>query len=220
MALSKHHLTPSSISGALQNSGLSMNPTNAAQSATAGDISSTAPADKSSGKTAVVQYASEQERFRVNNQGFHIPEYLVVKPGQHAAQAAPPPGSTMIGTTAGAGQKFDVGKAPEGRKDTTGKAPVAQGFVGYFRKAMEAVAFCSEYGKKKYDLAYADRNFLKVEDGVAKYSDALQRHWGAHLSGEIIDPESGKPHLDHVGWNAMALLEMRDGMPEQLVDGK
>lgn len=97
-----------------------------------------------------------------------------------------------------------------GKKLDSGKAPVAQGFIAYFRKAMEAVAKVSEYGAKKYAVAYSDQNWRRVEDAKNRYADALARHFAAYVAGESHDPESGLPHLDHVSWNANALIELRE----------
>jgi len=97
-----------------------------------------------------------------------------------------------------------------GRKYDAGKAPVAQGFVAYFAKAMEAIARISEYGSKKYNAPYSDQNWRKVEGAEGRYADALMRHLTAHLRGEELDPESGKPHLDHAGWGICALIELRE----------
>jgi hypothetical protein len=102
------------------------------------------------------------------------------------------------------------GAAVAGRKYDAGKAPVAQGFVAYFAKAMVAIAQISEYGSKKYQSAYADQNWRKVDGAEGRYADALMRHLTAHLRGEELDPESGKPHLDHAGWGVMALIELRE----------
>lgn len=111
-----------------------------------------------------------------------------------------------------------TGREPKpGVKLDAGKAPVAQAFVAYFRKAMEAVAQVSAYGANKYKVAFSEQNWRKVENGPNRYADALQRHFAAHLAGEVIDPESKQPHLAHVGWNAMALLELQDALPEKLV---
>jgi len=52
---------------------------------------------------------------------------------------------------------------------------------------------------------YEDNNWRK---GI-KYSrviGALMRHLVARICGEIIDPESGLPHLAHVRWNVGALM--------------
>lgn len=118
------------------------------------------------------------------------------------------------------GQTSDALNPKLGVKLDAGKAPVAQAFVAYFRKAMEAVAQVSAYGANKYKVAFSEQNWRKVENGQNRYADALQRHFAAHLAGEVIDPESKQPHLAHVGWNAMALLELQDALPEKLVDGQ
>ena len=55
-------------------------------------------------------------------------------------------------------------------------------------------------GAKKYGID----NWKSCED-PRRYKDALLRHLYAYLGGEEVDPESGLPHLDHVGFNTMAL---------------
>jgi hypothetical protein len=102
------------------------------------------------------------------------------------------------------------GARAAGKKLDSGKAPVAQGFVAYFGKAMEAIARISEYGSKKYAVPYSDQNWRRVDDAQGRYADALMRHLAKHLKGEELDPESGKPHLDHAGWNVCALIELRE----------
>lgn len=96
----------------------------------------------------------------------------------------------------------------QGKKFDEGKAPVAQGFTAYFSRAVEGVAAISAYGAQKYNVSYADQNWRRVDNAKGRYADALQRHLAAHLRGELIDPESGKPHVDHMAWNAMALSEL------------
>lgn len=96
-----------------------------------------------------------------------------------------------------------------GSKADNGKAPIIQGCFLYFPKALAAVSRCSEYGKKKYNTKYSERNFMFVGDGVGRYSDGL----GRHLAGEMedaggIDKESGLPHAYMVAWNALARLEI------------
>ena len=59
---------------------------------------------------------------------------------------------------------------------------------------------------------YGDRNWEKGLDSDRVYA-ALERHLLAWREGEIIDPESGLPHLAHVLTNAAMLhtLEQRRG---------
>lgn len=98
-------------------------------------------------------------------------------------------------------------KSP-GQKFDGGKAPLAQGFAQYFGKAAAGVALISAYGAQKYKVQFSDQNWRKVDNAKGRYADALLRHLMAHLRGEINDPESGLPHVDHMAWNAMALSEL------------
>lgn len=96
-----------------------------------------------------------------------------------------------------------------GKKDDGGKAPVAQGGFMYFPRAIAALSRCSEYGRKKYNTVYAERNFMQVPEGVGRYTDGMLRH----LMGEVIDesgidPETNLPHAYAVAWNALARLEI------------
>lgn len=68
---------------------------------------------------------------------------------------------------------------------------------------IHAVTAIREYGCKKY---HDPENWRKVEP--QRYREALYRHWLAYLSGEKNDPESGLPHLWHVGCNVAFLIEM------------
>lgn len=190
MELSRHHRTASLNFGALLSKGSSMPLTRAAANVMVGDTSSTVAVDKLSERIADAPSVSEL--------GLHL-ESLTEWANRMAGNPSPPK----------AGVKLDAGKAP-----------VAQAFVAYFSRAMEAIARVSQYGAEKYKVAYSEQNWRKVENGQNRYADALQRHFAAHLAGETIDPESKQPHLAHVGWNAMALLELQDAMPEKLVDGQ
>lgn len=95
-----------------------------------------------------------------------------------------------------------------GKKFDSGKPPLAQGCFAYFGKALAGVAEISAYGAQKYSVPYNEQNWRKVENGKGRYADALLRHLKAHLSGELIDAESGKAHIDMVSWNALALSEL------------
>lgn len=65
---------------------------------------------------------------------------------------------------------------------------------------LKALTGCVEvltFGAEKY----ARDNWKKVPDGKNRYFAALMRHLTAWQSGEKVDPESGKSHLDHAMCN-------------------
>lgn len=68
---------------------------------------------------------------------------------------------------------------------------------------MKPVVEIFEYGLQKYN---EEGSWAKLEDGYRRYYDAFFRHLAAHESGEINDPESGYPHIQHCAWNALAML--------------
>lgn len=94
-----------------------------------------------------------------------------------------------------------------GRKYDGDKAPLVVNAL-YFSKALEGVAQVSAYGAKKYNALFNDQNWRKVENVKERYASALMRHLHAHLRGELLDPESDKPHIDMVAWNSLALSEL------------
>jgi hypothetical protein len=57
---------------------------------------------------------------------------------------------------------------------------------------------------------YAIDNWKKVDD-IRRYKDAAYRHFLAYLAGELRDPDSGLPHLDHLGANIMFLRYFTHG---------
>lgn len=58
-------------------------------------------------------------------------------------------------------------------------------------------------------LKYADRNWERGYDWSLSFG-ALQRHVWAFWHGEDNDPESKLPHLAHVAWHALALMEFME----------
>jgi hypothetical protein len=60
---------------------------------------------------------------------------------------------------------------------------------------LEDIAKVLTFGSKKYGA----RNWHNLENGVERYSAALIRHFNAFTKGEVVDPESGLPHLAHAG---------------------
>lgn len=105
-------------------------------------------------------------------------------------------------------QVFEERKQLEGKKLDTGKTPLLQGVLAYFPNALAAVGKVSEYGAKKYNLDYADKNWSRVDGGLGRYGDALARHTTRHAAGEAYDPESHLLHVAHAAWNALAVLEL------------
>lgn len=59
---------------------------------------------------------------------------------------------------------------------------------------LEETARVLMHGAAKYDRG----NWAKVPDADLRYAAALYRHFLAWLRGEIVDPESGRPHLAHM----------------------
>lgn len=95
--------------------------------------------------------------------------------------------------TADAGQKFDSDKDEPGLL-MNGCVLAVQGVI-----AVLAFGF-RKYGKRN--------GWKEVPEAKRRYKDALYRHLSAIERGELIDPESGKPHWDHVACNAMFQSQM------------
>lgn len=69
---------------------------------------------------------------------------------------------------------------------------------------IEGIAKTMTYGAKKYNENPDDPNWLKVPDAKNRYYSAMMRHLCLYQKGELIDDESGLPHIDHFLFNAMA----------------
>lgn len=89
-------------------------------------------------------------------------------------------------------------------KYDAGKPAIYQGAIDYFPRAIEAVAGISTFGASKY----AWKGWENVENGIARYSDAMVRHFIAEAKGETVDPDSGLLHAAHAAWGALARLEL------------
>lgn len=68
--------------------------------------------------------------------------------------------------------------------------------------AFELVVAAITYGAAKY----TDDGWRKVKHGRRRYFAAMMRHAWAYARGEWFDPESGLPHLAHVGACVLFLL--------------
>lgn len=111
----------------------------------------------------------------------------------------------------GSEPKFKIKEAdPTGRKPSDAGAKLDQGknrmglVLGGFSRALEAVSRIGTFGANKY----SDNGWMSVPKGVERYSDALLRHMFKHLQGEVVDKDSGMPHLWHMSWNSLAITEL------------
>jgi hypothetical protein len=89
-------------------------------------------------------------------------------------------------------------------KYDAGKPCIYRGVIDYFPRAVMAVGEISTFGANKY----AWKGWEGVEDGVARYSDAMMRHLMYEAKGEEFDPDSKLRHAAHAAWGAMARLEL------------
>lgn len=89
-----------------------------------------------------------------------------------------------------------------GAKLDAGKPRVGLMMEG-FAAALLEVAKVSTYGARKY----TDDGWSQVPDGIARYGDAMLRHYLAERDG-AIDDDSGLRHASMLAWNALARLEL------------
>ena len=75
--------------------------------------------------------------------------------------------------------------------------------------SMAGLAACLKMGEAKEDRTRLSWKDYNDPDGL---TDALLRHLSAWRNGEIVDPESGLNHLQHVVTNAVILCETNPGM--------
>lgn len=73
-----------------------------------------------------------------------------------------------------------------------------------FSHAIEDVADVGTYGAHKY----TDDGWQSVDNGIERYLSAMIRHYLKYRQGEMYDVESELPHLSHMAWNALAVLEL------------
>jgi hypothetical protein len=95
--------------------------------------------------------------------------------------------------------------AGKGLKYDTEKPPMALLDPSY----LEGVASVLGFGANKY-TAYNWRNGI----AVSRLISAAYRHLGAINKGEDLDPESGLPHVYHLGCCTMFLASMLQTRPD------
>ena len=76
--------------------------------------------------------------------------------------------------------------------------------LGDFSTALWGVGLVGTFGANKY----TDRGWQEVDNAIERYLSALLRHYFNFKNGEENDKESGLPHLAHLAWNSLAVLEL------------
>jgi|AntAceMinimDraft_11_1070367.scaffolds.fasta_scaffold03986_2 hypothetical protein len=72
--------------------------------------------------------------------------------------------------------------------------------------AVDEVVKVLTFGAKKYDR----HNWKKVDNLHLRYQAAAYRHMTAYSKGEVIDGESGLPHLAHAVCCLLFLMEAEE----------
>lgn len=103
----------------------------------------------------------------------------------------------FIGTVSG--ERAVPGETEPGMKFDGGK----RDFTLLPWASVEEIVKVLEFGAQKYERD----NWKKVEDAQHRYTKAALRHLVAYTQGEVNDPESGLPHLAHLGCCVLFLLD-------------
>ena len=97
-----------------------------------------------------------------------------------------------------------INQHTEGAKLDAGKPRLGL-VLGDFGNALLAVGEVGTFGAAKY----TEHGWLAVENGEARYTDALYRHMMKEGVGETADKDSKLHHAAHIAWNALARLELQ-----------
>lgn len=100
-----------------------------------------------------------------------------------------------------------LGSGVPGAKMDNGKAPIMQGVLQYFPRALNCVASLSQKGADKYSW----KGWEDVPDGINRYGNALGRHLVYEETEGLYDNGpggTGELHATAVAWNALARLEL------------
>lgn len=105
----------------------------------------------------------------------------------------------------------------QARKNTHGKTG---GWHLLPWSVLAKVAEIYDYGSRKYKANSWQDVPPDPDTGATpreRYEQAMFRHWEYFKGGEWLDPESGKPHLSHFIWNALAVFwfELQDRKKEE-----
>lgn len=101
-------------------------------------------------------------------------------------------------------EEYDLTDDGTGKKYDNGK-PMVGTLTDVFSRALMVVGACIEYGTHKYP---DPKNWQLVDNGIKRYRDAMMRHLLKYNAGIDKDEETKLPHLAHMAWNALAILEL------------
>lgn len=90
-----------------------------------------------------------------------------------------------------------------GAKLDAGKNRLGLVLLG-FARALREVGEVGTFGARKY----TEDGWIEVENGRARYTDALLRHLVSEATGEKREPATGLRHAAQVAWNALARLDL------------
>jgi hypothetical protein len=90
-----------------------------------------------------------------------------------------------------------------GAKLDSGKL-LAWTMVSGFARALRELAKVTTVGARKY----TKNGWKQVDDGPARYREAMMRHTLDLASGEAVDKDTQCHHLAQIAWNALAALEL------------
>ncbi len=98
-----------------------------------------------------------------------------------------------VGRDMATGESLSPGVKHDGEKPRWDLVPWAQ---------LESVVRVLTFGARKY----APDNWKKIPDPKMRYIAAGLRHLVSRAKGEILDPESGEPHMAHLICCALFLM--------------
>lgn len=94
------------------------------------------------------------------------------------------------------------GQHEQGAKLDAGKNRLGLVLLG-FSSSLAEVGRVGTYGAGKY----SDNGWMQVDNGEARYTDAMFRHLVAEQVDGKFDVDTGLLHAAHAAWNALARLD-------------
>jgi len=80
--------------------------------------------------------------------------------------------------------------------------------------ALDSVGDVLTYGVKKYPKPEENWRVNSTPEDIPRYKAALLRHFSAIQQGELVDPESGLPHMAHVAANSLFIIALEKKFKE------